>query len=349
MKVDKQHFGTLADGQDVQLYTLANDEGMTVQIMSYGGIVKSLVVPDRYGKGGDIVLGFDRLDDYLHQHFYMGAIIGRVCNRIGGAEFVLDSVRYPVSANAGTCQLHGGLMGFDRKVWEAVTFAEPDSASVSLHYVSEDGEEGYPGNLDVTAIYTLKNDNSLQLRFEATSDKPTPVNLTNHNYFNLAGEGSGSICDHELTLNADFITRVNADNIPTGQMVPVKGTDFDFTQTHRLGERIHNLQTGYDNNYVLRMTPGITGPMASMYEPVSGRMMQVYTSEPGVQLYTPDWPDIGHLGKGGKRYGKHSAFCLETQHFPDSPNRPLFPSVILRPGQKFKSETIWKFAIRSRH
>lgn len=346
MQVNKQYFGTMADGRDVELYTLANDKGMTVQVMNYGGIVKSLVVPDRYGKGGDIVLGFDRLDDYLHQQFYMGAIIGRVCNRIGGAEFVLEGLTFPVTANAGIFQLHGGFTGFDRKLWEAVTSAEPDSASVSLHYVSKDGEEGYPGNLDVTAIYTLRNDNSLQLRFEATSDKPTPVNLTNHSYFNLAGEGSGSIYEHELTLNADFITSVNADNIPTGEMVAVKGTDFDFTQTHRLGERIHHLQNGYDNNYVLRMTSGIPGLMASMYEPLSGRQMQVYTSEPGVQFYTPDWPDISFLGKGGKRYGKHSAFCLETQHFPDSPNQPLFPSVILRPGQVFKSQTSWKFEIR---
>ena len=346
MQVDKQYFGTLADGKDVQLYTLANDKGMTVQITNYGGIVKSFIVPDRHGKGGDIVLGFDHLDDYLLQPFYMGAIIGRVCNRIGGAKFVLDGNTCPVTANAGTYQLHGGFMGFDRKVWEAVASAEPGSASLSLRYISVDGEEGYPGNLDVTAIYTLKNDNSLQLRFEATSDKPTPVNLTSHSYFNLAGEGAGSICDHELTIDADFITSVNADSIPTGEMLKVKGTEFDFREKHRLGERIHHLETGYDSNYVLRITPGILDLIAIIYEPVSGRQMKVYTSEPGVQLYTPDWPDGSLLGKGGKWYGKHAAFCLETQHFPDSPNQPLFPSVILRPGQKFKSQTIWKFEIR---
>jgi aldose 1-epimerase len=347
MKIIRQHFGITAEGLEVQLYTLANDKGMTVQITNYGGIVKSIVVPDKNGNGGDIVLGFDHLEDYLHQNVYLGAIIGRICNRLGGAKFELDGVIYPVTANGGTFQLHGGLKGFDQKVWDAVTFTETDSINLSLHYLSPDGEEGYPGNLDVTAIYSLKNDNSLHLRFIANSDKPTPVNLTNHSYFNLAGEGSGSIYDHELELEADFFTDVNEDYIPTGELLPVKGTDLDFTEPHRLGERIHNLYMGYDNNYAVRKKSGFPGLIARVREPISGRQMKVYTTAPGVQLYTSNWFDGSLAGKGGKIYGKHAAFCLETQHFPNSPNQPLFPSIILRPGETYRSHTIWKFGVKA--
>ncbi|HEX7411013.1 MAG TPA: aldose epimerase family protein [Bacteroidales bacterium] len=346
MQTHKQHFGTTDEGQDVQLYTLTNDSGMSVQIMNYGGIIKSLIVPDRHGNGGDIVLGFDHFEDYLHQNAYIGAIIGRMCNRIGGAKFELDGVTYPVTANAGKFQLHGGLKGFDQKIWEADTFRETDAVSLSLHYVSPDGEEGYPGNLDVKAIYTLKNDNTFHMSFSATTDKPTPVNLTNHSYFNLAGEGGGTIYDHELMLGADLFTSVNEDYIPTGELSPVKGTDLDFTEPHYIGERIHNLYMGYDNNYAVRKQPGMPGLIASVYEPISGRQMEVFTTEPGVQLYTSNWFDGSLAGKGGKIYGKHSAFCLETQHFPDSPNQPRFPTVILRPGEMFRSQTIWKFGIK---
>ena len=347
METGKQYFGTTAEGADVDLYTLTNDCGMTVQITNYGGIVKSIVVPDRNGNSDDIVLGFDSFDGYLHQDAYIGAIIGRVCNRIGGAKFMLGGIIYPVTPNGGTYQLHGGEMGFNRKIWDAEMFRENDALCLSLHYLSPDGEEGYPGNLDVRAIYKLTNDNTLHLHFEATTDKPTPVSLTNHSYFNLAGESAGTIYDHELILSADFFTAVNEDYIPTGELLPVKGTDLDFTESHRIGERIGNLCMGYDNNYVVRSHGDSPGLIAMVYEPGTGRQMEVYSSEPGVQLYTSNWFDGSLKGKDGKIYGKHAAFCLETQHFPDSPNQPGFPSVILRAGETYRSETIWKFGVRN--
>lgn len=347
MQINKQFFGNTEEGEEVELFTLSNGRGITVQITNYGGIVKSLIVPDRHGKGGDIVLGFDHLSDYLHQDVYFGAIIGRMCNRIGGAEFVLDGVTYPLSVNAGESQLHGGFKGFDQKVWGAGLSQDIGSVSLSLHYVSPDGEEGYPGTLDVKAIYTLKNDNSLHLSFAATTDKPTPVNLTSHSYFNLAGEGMGTIYDHQLEIVADYFTHADKYHIPTGELTPVKGTALDFTEPHSLGERIHNLNMGYDNNYAVRKQTDIPSRIARIYEPVSGRQMEVYSTEPGVQLYTANWFDGSLLGKGGKVYEKHSAFCLETQHFPDSPNQPFFPNVILRPGETFRSHTIWKFGIKA--
>lgn len=347
MKISQQYFGKLADGQEVQLFTLVNDKGMCVEISNYGGTVKSILVPDRNGNFDDIVLGFDTLDGYQQQDAYIGAIIGRMCNRIGDAKFQLDGVTYPVTANAGAFQLHGGFKGFDKKVWEATEIRETDTVSLHLHFLSPDGEEGYPGNLDVTAIYTLNNDNMLQVRFEATSDKPTPVNLTNHSYFNLAGAGSGPVYDHELMIDADLFTSVDANYIPTGKLAPVMGTDLDFSEPHKIGERIHNLYVGYDDNYALRKKTGITGLIACVYEPVSGRQLEVFTSEPGVQLYTSNWFDGSLSGKGGKKYIKHSAFCLETQHYPDSPNQPAFPSVILRPGEIFRSQTIWKFGTKA--
>jgi aldose 1-epimerase len=347
MQISKQYFGVMPEGQVVHLFTLSNNNGMAVQILNYGGIVKSIIVPDRHKNASDIVLGFDDLDGYLRQDAYIGAIIGRMCNRIGGAAFMLDGLKYPVTANAGTFQLHGGFIGFDKQVWDAETIRDSDSVSLVLRYTSSDGEEGYPGNLEVKATYSLTNDNSLQLHFEAFTDKPTPVNLTNHSYFNLAGEGMGTIYDHELTLGAGLFTVVNENYIPTGVLAPVQGTDLDFTQPHRIGERIKNLFMGYDNNYAVSSYTGNLCLVANVFEPVSGRQMELFSTEPGVQLYTSNWFDGSLSGKGGKLYKKHSAFCLETQHFPDSPNQPMFPSVILRPGETFRSQTIWKFGVKA--
>jgi len=345
MQIAQKKFGTITNGQDVDLFSLINDNGITAEITNFGGIVKSLYVPDRNGISRDIVLGFDNLEGYIGEHPYFGAIIGRVCNRLAGAAFRLDGKTFKVSANAGTMQLHGGYSGFDKKVWKAKPVKGTNTVSLVLDYHSADGEEGYPGNLDVTVIYTLTNDNKLQIQYSATADKPTPVNLTNHSYFNLAGEGSGVIDDHELMLFADSHTLFDNDGIPTGEIISVKGTDLDFTKPIRIGERIHDLKTGYDHNYVIRKQHDLLRKAAIVTEPVSGRKMEVFTTEPGIQFYTANWFDGNLAGKGGKQYKKHTAFCLETQHFPDSPNHPEFPPVILRPGEIFKSETIYKFGI----
>jgi aldose 1-epimerase len=345
MMIEKEKFGNTTDGQNVDLYTLRNDNGITVKITNFGGIIKSLYVPDRNADIADIVLGFDNLAGYLGEHPYFGAIVGRMCNRLAGAGFTLDGKSYQVSANAGKFQLHGGYNGFDKKVWEANNIEEKDAASVVLRYLSRDGEEGYPGNLDVEVVYKLSNDNTLQIQYSATTDKPTPVNLTNHSYFNLAGEGSGLVYDHELMLFADNYTLLDEDCIPTGKILSVKGTDLDFTEPHRIGERINNLNMGYDQNYVVRCQTGEIGIVAIVKEPVSGRKMEVFSTQPGVQLYTANWFDGKLAGKKGKYYKKHSAFCLETQHFPDSPNHAEFPSVILRPGETFVSKTVFKFGI----
>ena len=344
MNIGKQYFGKTNAGQNIDLYTLSNDKGITVRITNFGGIITSLFVPDRNGNTGDIVLGFDRLDGYLGEHPYFGAIIGRICNRIGSAKFVLNGKSYNVSANLGTSQLHGGFIGFDKKIWEAKFLQESDSVSLKLYYTSPDGEEGYPGNLDVIVVYTLTNDNKLHIQYLATTDKPTPVNLTNHSYFNLAGEGSGAIYDHELLLHASFYTLLDENLIPTGEITSVEGTDLDFTESHPIGERIHNMNMGYDHNFVVNKQDRAPYLIASVKEPVSGRKMEVYSTQPGVQLYTANWFDGKLAGKGGKLYKKHSAFCLETQHFPDSPNHPQFPSIILMPDETYKSETVFSFS-----
>lgn len=343
MQISKQRFGAV-DRQEVDIFTLSNDQGITAKITNYGGIITSLLVPDRNGNTGDIVLGFDTLESYLGAHPYFGAIIGRMCNRVGGAKFVLDGKTYNVSANHDSYQLHGGFSGFDKKVWLANPHKREDSVSLILRYLSPDGEEGYPGNLDVTAVYTLNNDNELKIQFSATTDNPTPVNLTNHSYFNLAGAGCGLVYDHKLLINAGYYTKLDENSIPTGELVPVTGTDLDFIEFHCIGERIHNLDMGYDHNFVLQIPTGANELIAVVTEPMGGRKMEVYSTQPGVQLYTANWFDEKLSGKGGKYYEKHSAFCLESQHFPDSPNRPEFPSVILRPGEIYKSETVLKFS-----
>jgi len=291
------------------------------------------------------VLGMQDWDGWIENPAYFNCIIGRICNRIGGAKFSIDGIEYKVSANQGEFQLHGGHEGFHKKLWSASSFIENDKAGLALEYFSKDGEEGFPGNLKVKAIYTLNNKNEISLELFAETDKPTPVNLTNHAYFNLRGEGAGDILAHELQLFADEYTVTDGNCIPTGEIAQVAGTPFDFTVPHPIGERINQLYKGYDNNFVLRNQSGSIALAAKVLDPQSGRILEVYTTEPGVQLYTSNWFDGSLTGKCGKPHISHTAFCLETQHYPDSMNHPEFPEVILRPGEQYKSETIWKFSV----
>lgn len=349
-KIMKQGFGKTQEGATVELYTLRNAKGVQVSITNYGGIITSLVTPDRRGQPGDIVLGFDTLEGYLKGHPYFGAIIGRYGNRIGQARFMLDGVEYKLAKNDGDNHLHGGLKGFDKVVWHAREYADTAGHHLALHYRSRDGEEGYPGNLDVNVVYTLNDDNQLRIEYTATTDKPTVVNLTNHSYFNLAGEGD--ILGHVLRINADSFTPVDKGLIPTGELRPVKGTPFDFTTPTAIGARIHaddeqlRFGRGYDHNFVLRGQAGTLREAAEVYEPRSGRLLRVLTTEPGIQFYSGNFLDGTLRGKGGRVYGHRSGFCLETQHFPDSPNKPQFPSAVLRPGQTYRSTTVFEFSVR---
>jgi aldose 1-epimerase len=349
-KVEKQPFGKTADGTPVDLYTLTNSKGVRVAITNYGGIVVSLFTPDRNGNLGDIVLGFERLEDYLKGHPYFGAIIGRYGNRIAKGRFTLDGVEYKLAQNNGENHLHGGLVGFDKKVWKARDFVDAEGQHLELRYTSPDGEEGYPGNLDVTVTYSLNEQNQLRIDYVATTDKPTVVNLTNHSYFNLAGEGD--ILGHLLRLNADYFTPVDAGLIPTGELRPVKGTPFDFTEPTPIGARIEQddeqlrYGRGYDHNFVLRGGGGSLAEAAEVYEPKTGRVLRVLTTEPGVQFYTGNFLDGTLRGKYGRVYHRRTGFCLETQHFPDSPNKPHFPTTVLRPGQTYRSTTIYEFSAR---
>ncbi len=346
--VQKESFGQTPDGSQVDQYTLANAKGLRARIINYGAILVSLEVPDRGGKLADIALGYDKLDDYLKPGGLFGAVVGRYANRIGGAKFVLDGVEYPLAPNNRPNHIHGGKKGFDKALWMLEDLrAEDHQAVVKLSYVSQDGEEGYPGNLACSVTYTLTDENELKIGYEAETDKATVVNLTNHSYFNLAGHGSGDVLGHVLTLNADKYTVFDDALIPTGEIRSVKGTPFDFTTPTPIGARIGQVGAGYDQNYVLNgpaVLPDSPALCAKVVEPTSGRVMEVRTTEPGVQLYTGNWLNSSVTGKQGKVYGKHGAFCLETQHFPDSPNKPAFPSVVLRPGQKFTSVTVFKFS-----
>jgi aldose 1-epimerase len=340
--VQASSFGKLADGSPVQLFTLTNGSGLVAKITNYGTIITEVRVPDRSGKMGDIVLGFDNLEQYLKGHPYFGATVGRVANRIAKGSFSLGGKTYPLAVNNGPNHLHGGLKGFDKKVWKA----EPQAgAAVKFSYTSADGEEGYPGEVKVTVLMTLTEKNELTIDYTATSDKPTPVNLTNHSYFNLAGQGD--ILGHELMIAADHYTPKDANSIPTGEVRSVKGTPMDFTAPHAIGERFSQLEekpVGYDHNYVLNSGGKSLSIAARVFEPKTGRVLELSTTEPGVQLYTSNFLDGSLTGKRGVVYRQHSAFCLETQHFPDSVNQPKFPSIILRPGQTYRQTTVHKFA-----
>ena len=334
----------------VELYTLTNANGMEARIMTYGGAVVSLKVPDRNGKLGDVVLGYETLGGYLKNSPYFGAIIGRYGNRIGKARFSLNGKEYTLPKNNGENTLHGGLKGFDKVVWKGKEVKSRDGGGLELTYLSKDGEEGFPGNLSVTVSYTLTNQNELKIKYSARTDKTTVVNLTNHSYFNLACEGA--ILNHELMIDASRFTPVDAGLIPTGELRSVKGTPMDFTQFAGIGTRIDQQDEqltfgrGYDHNWVLNNATGKLAVAAKAYEPVSGRVMEVLTTEPGIQFYSGNFLDGSITGKGGQVFGQRYGFCLETQHFPDSPNKPGFPSTVLKPGQKYETTTIYKFSVK---
>ena len=346
----KQAFGTTADGQPVDLYTLTNKNGVEASIITYGGIVTSLKTPDRNGKLEDVVLGFDDLAGYLKTNPYLGALIGRYGNRIGNAKFKLDGVEYKLAANNGPNALHGGLKGFDKVLWKARDASDGQSPRLELSYLSKDGEEGYPGNLSATVVYTLTDANELRIDYTATTDKDTVVNLTNHSYFNLGGPSAADILGHELTLYADRFTPVDATLIPTGELRSVADTPLDFRQPVAIGARISQADEqlkfggGYDHNFVLNSGGGALAPAAKVYEPKTGRVLEVLTTEPGIQFYSGNFLDGTLTGKGGKVIAFRSGLCLETQHFPDSPNKPQFPSTVLKPGEKYQSTTVYRFS-----
>lgn len=348
MDITKEPFGQTQEQDAVDLYTLTNDHGITAQIMTYGGVLVALHTPDRTGASGDIVLGFDAFADYQERSPFFGCITGRYANRIANGQFVLDGVTYPLATNNGPNHLHGGLRGFDKVIWHAETARSADAVTLHLRYHSQDGEEGYPGALDVTVSYTLTNQNELRIDYRATTDKPTILNLTNHTYFNLAGQGK--ILDHVMLIDADQITPVNAALIPTGDLAAVTGTPFDFRTPTPIGARIAQDDQqmryggGYDHNWVLNHPEQGLRHVITVTDPSSGRCMDVATSQPGVQFYTANMmPDV-LPGKGGQIYSKRSGFCLETQHFPDSPNQPQFPTTVLRPGEQYHETTVFTFS-----
>ena len=344
--LSKMDFGKTADGVPVELYVLKNGK-MTVKVMTYGAIVTEIDVPDRDGKVEDVVLGFDSIEGYLGKHPYFGAATGRVANRIAKGEFTLDGTTYKLAVNNPPNTLHGGVKGFDRVVWKPEDKSGPGGPSVKFTYLSPDGEEGFPGNLAVSVTYTVTPANELKIDYVATTDKATPVNLTNHTYFNLAGPASGPILGHELMLAADSYTPVDATGIPTGEIKAVKGTPLDFTEPMALGARMDEIKGdpgGYDHNYVLRAAGKLSEVAARVREPRSGRVLEMFTTEPGVQLYTSNFLDGSLTGRGGVVYKKRQAFCLEAQHYPDSIHHSKFPSTILRPGDRYVQTTIYRFS-----
>ena len=347
--IEKQPFGKTADGQQADLYVLTNKNGMQAAITNFGATLVMLKVPDRKGNLADIVEGYDDVQGYAAGANFFGATIGRYGNRIAGAQFKLDGVTYKLAANNRPNHLHGGPKGFNKVYWEGKDVSKPDSPAVQFTYLSKDGEEGYPGNLNVKVTYTLTPKNEIRIDYSATTDKDTVVNLTNHSYFNLAG--SGDILGHEVVIHASHTTPVDRTLIPTGELAPVKGTPFDFTTATTVGARIaqENEQLkfggGYDHNWVLDNKSGKLAPAVEVYEPTSGRVMVISTTEPGMQFYSGNFLD-GVKGKGGASYARRSAFCFEPQHFPDSPNKPAFPSTELKPGKEYKSTTVYKFSAR---
>ncbi len=347
-KVSSEDFGLTEDGQSAELYSLKNSNQVEIQVTNYGGIVTSLCVPDRDGKMGDVVLGFENLSGYLKDSPYFGCIVGRYGNRLAGGRFTLDGTEYNLATNDGENHLHGGIRGFDKKVWNA----EPTKDGVRLSYLSQDGEEGYPGNLTATVDYSLSDQDELKIEYYAETDRATHVNLTNHTYFNLAGHGSGDVLGHELTLHADRFTPINEGLIPTGELQAVSDTPMDFRTPRIIGERIEQgdrqlvFGGGYDLNWVLNDSDEGLRTAATVLESGSGRLMEVDTTEPGVQFYTGNFLDGSHIGKGGKVYQHRSGFCLETQHFPNSPNQRNFPSTVLKPGETYQSTTVFRFSTR---
>ncbi|WP_040547305.1 aldose epimerase family protein [Pedosphaera parvula] len=345
LRIEKSHFGTMPDGSEVSLYTLKNSKGITCKITDYGGIITEMDVPDRAGNVADVVLGYDDFERYQKNGPYFGAIVGRVANRVAGARFTLDGKTYNLANNDGTNQLHGGIKGFDKKLWKAEASSTKDAAVLKLSYTSPDGEENYPGNLSTVITYTLNNKNELRVDYRATTDKATPVNLSNHSYWNLLG--SNSVLDHVLTLNADKYTPTGKTLIPTGEMAPVKDTPLDFTTPHTIGSGLSELSKkgrGYDNNFVLNSGGKKLAMAAKVYEPVTGRVMEVWTDQPGIQFYTPNFGEALQKTRSGPAFKGNCAFCLETENFPDAVNHTNFPNSILRPDQTYKQTTIYHFS-----
>ncbi len=338
-------FGKTDDGTPIALYTLSNGR-ITAQVMTLGAIISEIQVPDRVGKTGDVVLGFETPEGYLARHPHFGAATGRVANRIAGGQFTLDGKSYQLPVNSGPNTLHGGLKGFDKRVWSAADASGQAGPAVRMTYLSPDGEEGFPGNLSVAVTYTVTGDDSLRIDYEATTDRATPINLTNHSYFNLAGPGSGTILGHEVMIDADRYTPVDETYIPTGELAPVKGTPLDFSTATPIGARIDEMKGepgGYDHNYVLKGDGKTPALAARVREPESGRVLEMYTTEPGMQFYTGNFLDGSVKGKGAV-YAKRTGFCLEAQHFPDSVHHESFPSTILRPGETYTQTTIYRFS-----
>jgi aldose 1-epimerase len=353
-RMTKASWGQTKDGEAVELFTLRNPKGMVVRIATYGATVVSIEVPDSQGKSADVLLGFDTLPGYLGPHPHFGGVVGRYGNRIAKGRFTLGGVEYVLAKNNGENHLHGGVVGFDRKVWKGRDASSAAGPAVELTYLSKDGEEGYPGNLTAKVTYTLTDKDELRIDYDATTDKDTVVNLTNHAYFNLAGQGPGDILGHVLTLHASRFTPVREGLIPTGELRPVEGTPFDFRKPTAIGARIEAkddqlaLGGGYDHNFVLDGKMGVLRPAARVVEPGSGRVMEVLTTEPGVQFYTGNFLDGSVKGKGGQVYAKRSGFCLETQHYPDSPNQPSFPTTTLKAGGRYRTSTVFRFSTEAR-
>ncbi|MCG8307570.1 MAG: galactose mutarotase [Cytophagales bacterium] len=347
--VMKARFQVTHEGKRIDLYTIRNSKGMIVQLTNYGGKLVSIIVPDKDGKPGDVCLGYESAEEYIRGIASLGATMGRVTNRIANARFTLNDSVYHLAKNNGAHTIHGGAKGFRYRVWDA---RQLDDQNVELSYFSKDGEEGFPGNLTLKVLFSVTNDNELKLTYHATTDKPTMVNFTNHAFFNLSGAGTGDILDHELMVNAHAFTPVDADAIPTGEIKAVDGTPLDFRELTRIGDRIDEdfdqlkHVGGYDHNFVIHKNENELAMAALLYDPASGRVMEVKTTEPGIQIYTANSLSGKDMGKGGKAYGPRSSVCLETQHFPDSPNHPNFPSTVLNPGEDYVSTTIYRFSVK---
>jgi aldose 1-epimerase len=342
--ISKEVFGKLPDGREVHLYTLSNSKGFAVKVTNYGGIITSIITPDKEGNTGDVVLGFDSLHRYTGRHPHMGPLIGRYSGYVAGGKFSIDGVEYKLATNSGPNHLHGGMKAFDKVLWNA-SEVDHDGKALELSYTSPDGEEGYPGNLNVSVTYRVTDDNSLELTYTARSDKKTHVNLTNHLYFNLSGQRADDIMQHELTINATEYAVPGKGNIPTGEIRKVDGSALDFTTAQPVGARISEFPNGYDHNYVLKKkNDDELIPAATVYEPLSGRVMEVFTTHTGLEFASASW--LNAKGKAGKSYARSSGFLLYPQHLPDSPNRPEFPSTMLEPGEKYSQKTVYKFSVK---
>ncbi len=346
MTITKSTFGKLPDGNTADLFVMDNGRGMEIKLTNYGGIITSVKTPDQDGNSGQVVLGFDSLSDYLDGHPYFGCIVGRYANRIAGGKFELDRKIFQLAKNDGNNHLHGGIRGFDKVLWNAREISDSNSVGIELTHTSPDGEEGYPGNLQLRVIYRLTRASELDIFYEAVSDKPTVLNLTHHSYFNLSHDSNTSMLNHSLRIYGDRYVAVNEEQIPTSELLPVQGTPLDFLEYTKIGQRINAVEGGYDHTFVLNKAANSFGPVASLRDTLSGRTLDVFSTEPGVQFYSGNFLDGTLTGRSGIKYVKHYGLCLEAQHFPDSPNHADFPSVVLIPGKKYKQHTVYRFGVK---